>query len=217
MRLVIVRHGETEWSLSGRHTGTTDLALTANGRREAVALSPVLHSVLHGQCSAVVSSPRRRATETAALALPEHPASVDPLIAEFNYGDFEGLTTKAIRSLLPDWDIWRDGCPGGESIADAGRRADEFLRTYSQGDSWPVVVFTHGHFSRILAARALGLAPECGRLFATATASVSVIKDDRGERCIGLWNASPALLDDTTGVTDHLGTPGLDPLPPVVN
>lgn len=194
MRLIIVRHGETEWTLNGRHTGATDLPLTANGRREASSLTSLLARVLAGQRPMVVSSPRKRATETAALALPERSPTIDPSVAEYNYGDYEGLTSEQIRRLAPGWDIWRDGCPHGESTADVGARADDFLRATVEECAEPVLVFTHGHFSRILAARALELGPDCGRLFTSETASVSVIEDHRGERSIALWNVGPGLL-----------------------
>lgn len=210
MQLVIVRHGETDWTLTGRYTGITDVGLTANGRREAASMSRLLQCVLHGQRAVLVSSPSRRATETAALALPEHRVIVDPLVAEYDYGEFEGLTAQQIRRQAPGWDIWRDGCPGGESTEDVGRRADEFLHTHAKDGPRSVVV-THGHFSRILAARALGLAPEYGRLFASATASVSLIEDHHGERCVGLWNADAALLADTD---DAPTRPGPDVLVP---
>jgi broad specificity phosphatase PhoE len=193
MRLIIVRHGETDWTLAGRHTGATDVPLTANGYRQASALPLLLEHILRGQRPVVVSSPRRRATETATLALPECQLAIDPLVAEYDYGDDEGLTALQIRHLAPGWDIWCDGCPGGESTADVGRRADAFLHKHTDNGTQPVVV-THGHFSRILTARALGLAPEYGRLFASATATVSLIEDHHGERCVGLWNADAALL-----------------------
>ncbi len=212
MRLVIVRHGETDWTLAGRYTGTTDVGLTANGRQQAAALPSLLRRVLHGQRPVLVSSPRQRATETAALALPAHRTVVDPLVAEYDYGDYEGLTAEQIRQLAPGWDIWRDGCPDGESTADVGRRADAFLRAHASSGTRPVVVVTHGHFSRILAARALRLAPEYGRLFASATAAVSLIEDHHGERCVGLWNADAALLADATDRTAHPGGPRADPL-----
>jgi broad specificity phosphatase PhoE len=215
MRLVIVRHGETDWTVAGRYTGSTDVALTTNGRLQAASLRSLLERVLQGQRAALVSSPRRRATETAALALPALRMTVDPLVAEYDYGDYEGLTTQQIRHLEPGWDIWRNGCPDGESTAEVGQRADAFLGAHDGNDSQPVVVVTHGHFSRILAARALGLAPEYGRLFASATAAVSLIEDHHGERCIGLWNADTALLADTADHPLQLGEPGPDPLVPV--
>jgi broad specificity phosphatase PhoE len=151
------------------------------------------------------SSPRRRATGTAVIALPGHYATIDPLLGEYDYGDYEGLTAEQIAQLAPDWDIWRDGCPNGESTADVGQRADAFLHSHASSSTHPVVVVTHGHFSRILAARALGLAPEFGRLFASSTAAVSLIEDHHGERCVGLWNLEAALLADATDPTAHLG------------
>ena len=195
MKLIIVRHGETDWALSGRHTGATDVPLTVNGRRQAASLPSLIGNTVSGQSPLVVSSPSRRATETAALALPDRHATVEPLVAEYDYGDYEGLTTEEIRLLSPGWEIWRNGCPRGESTDDVGTRADTFLDAYVESNIAPVVVVTHGHFSRILAARALGLAAEYGRLFASDTASVSMIEDYHGERCIRLWNADTALLD----------------------
>ncbi len=194
MRLIIVRHGETEWSLSGQHTGKTDLPLTANGRAEASQVASLVAHVLQGQKPTVVTSPRQRAVETTALALPGLPAIIEPLAAEYDYGDYEGLTTEQIRELAPGWVLWDDGCPGGESVADVGKRADAVLSAHAENHSEPIVIVTHGHFSRILAARALGLPPEQGRLFSSDTASISIVEDHHGERCIGLWNAHPSLL-----------------------
>ena len=195
MKLVIIRHGGTEWTLSGRYTGTTDLPLTRHGCGQAALLAPLVERVLSGDGARAFTSPRRRATATAALALPARPITVDPLVAEYHYGDYEGLTDDQIRQLAPGWDIWRDGCPNGESTDDVGMRADAFLDAHVVRCDEPVVVFTHGHFSRILAARALGLAADNGRLFASVTASISVIEDYHGERCIGRWNVDAALLD----------------------
>ena len=195
MRLIIVRHGETDWTLAGRYTGATDVLLTANGRREATSLALLLEHILGGQSPVMVSSPRQRATETAALALPDGHFAVDPLVAEYDYGDYEVLAVEQIRRLAPGWDIWRDGCPHGESTGDVGTRADVFLRTRVENCAGPLIVVTHGHFSRILAARTLGLAPEYGRLFASVPAAVSLIEDHHGDRCLGLWNADAALLE----------------------
>jgi probable phosphoglycerate mutase len=195
MELVIVRHGETEWTMTGQFTGSTEQQLTPNGRREASLLRGMLGGVLRGRAPVVYSSPRRRALDTARLVLPDEEIIVDPLLAELDYGIYEGLTPEQVRDMRPGWDIWVDGCPGGESVADAGSRAERFLvARASRSDQGPVVVISHGHFSRILAARALGLSADEGRLFASATASVSVVGDDHGERCIGLWNASPILM-----------------------
>jgi broad specificity phosphatase PhoE len=196
MKLVIIRHGGTEWSRSGRYTGITDLPLTEQGAREAAALAPLVERMLCGDGARVFSSPRLRATATAALALPGWSFTVDPLVAEYDYGDYEGLTDTEIRGRAPGWDIWRDGCSGGESTEAVGMRADVFLDAHVVASIVPVVVVTHGHFSRILAARALGLPAANGRLFASVTASVSVIEDYHGQRCIGQWNVGAVLPDD---------------------
>ncbi len=196
MKLVIVRHGDTEWTVSRRYTGTTDLSLTSHGQRQVTALAPLVERVLSGQNSLAFSSALRRATATAALALPGRPMTVSPLVAEYQYGDYEGLTEEQIRRSAPGWDIWRDGCPHGESTGDVGARADAFLDAHVLNCTETVVVVTHGHFSRILAARSLGLPADNGRLFASITASISVIEDYHGERCIGRWNVDAALLVD---------------------
>ena len=188
VELILIRHGETAWSLSGQHTGVTDLPLTAHGCTEAGALAPVVSKLLAGRTPVLVCSPRRRAVETAALALPGVAPLVDERVAEYTYGDYEGLTSQQIHQGRPDWDIWRDGCPHGESTEQVGERADSFLAEHGDVPQ-PLVVVTHGHFSRILAARALGLAPAQGRLLASVTASASVVEDRQGERCIALWNA----------------------------
>jgi broad specificity phosphatase PhoE len=205
VELIIVRHGETEWTISGQYTGTTDLTLTANGRRQAASLGPLLDSALDGRNAAVYSSPRQRALETATLAFPDTEPVVEPLLAEYDYGAYEGLTADQISTLSPGWNIWDDGCPGGESTDQVGSRADVFLRSYVDGSLEPVVVISHGHFSRVLAARALGQSAATGRLFAIATASVSVITDDHDERCISLWNVSADLVNDVLARTRTAG------------
>ncbi|ORI20434.1 hypothetical protein BJD99_02920 [Rhodococcus sp. 1163] len=194
MKLIIIRHGETEWTVHRRYTGSTDLDLTPHGRGQASALAPLIDRMLSGHSARAISSPLGRATETAALALPGWPVTVDPLVSEYDYGDYEGLTKTQIDSLAPSWDIWRDGCAHGESTEAVGKRADSFLDAQPGTGDEAVVVVTHGHFSRILAARALGLTPESGRLFASITASISVIEDYHGERCVGRWNVDAALL-----------------------
>lgn len=168
--------------------------LTADGRRQAASLQALLHRVLHGQRAVAFCSPWRRAIDTAALALPSCRVIVEPLVAEHDYGYHEGLTAEEIRRRAPGWDIWRDGCPGGQSTTDVGRRADEFLHDYTENGVQPVVVVTHERFSQILAARALRLAPEEGRLLASEEGSVSVIEDHHGERCVGFWNADAVML-----------------------
>jgi broad specificity phosphatase PhoE len=208
MELIIVRHGETDWTLSGQYTGVTDLPLTPNGRRQADGLPRLAARILDGQNPVVYSSPRRRAIDTAQLAFPDRRVTPEPLLVEYDYGDYEGLTTEQITKQQPGWDIWRDGCPNGESTDEVGARADTFLRRAIGVSTNPtVVVVTHGHFSRVLAAVSLGLAARRGQLFASDTASISVIGDHHGKRCIQLWNMTvdPADTHNRTQLssTDH--------------
>ena len=194
MHLLLIRHGETLWSREGRHTGNTDLPLLEEGRAEARALAPLLARALEGFAPpAVFTSPLRRAAETAALAAPGLPATPSELLREMNYGAYEGLTRAEIRGRHPGWGLWRDGCEGGEDPRDVGARADAFLAEHGQGPG-PVVVFSHGHLIRILAARALGLDCTFGRLFQLAPASLSVIRDEHEAPAIALWNLTPASL-----------------------
>ena len=200
MELIIVRHGETEWTISGQHTGLTDLPLTPNGRRQAARLQPLAARILDDQSPVVYTCPRRRSVDTAELAFPARPAALEPLLAEYDYGDYGGLTSAQITDQRPGWDIWRDGCPHGESTDEVGARADTFLRQTVGTSPHTIVVVTHGHFSRILAASALGLAARQGQLFASDTASISVIGDHHAKRCIQLWNmtAEPADIHGRT-------------------
>ncbi len=193
MELIIVRHGETDWTLTGRYTRTTDIGLTDSGRHEAASLRPLLDVALRGRRAAVYTSPMRRALDTAALALTDAHATVDPLLAEFDYGAYEGLAPAEIDAVNSGWDTWRDGCPDGEQTAAVGARADAFLRDTVHAAPGLVVVFSHGHTSRILAARALGLEAAGGHIFASATASVSTVADYHGERCIKQWSVTADL------------------------
>jgi broad specificity phosphatase PhoE len=181
--LWLVRHGETEWTVSKQHTGRTDLPLTREGERRALALEPVLAGHAF---AAVFTSPLQRARRTAALAGFED-AVVDDQLVEVNYGDYEGRTSADIRKERRDWSLWRDGSPGGESIEDVGRRADEVLARLSAVDG-DVLLFGHGHFSRVLGARLLGLPPSEGRLLILGPASVSVISHENDQRAIEHWN-----------------------------
>ncbi len=187
-RFVIVRHGETEWSASGQHTGSTDIALTARGREAASRLGGLLGElgVAPAMC---LSSPRARAVETARLAGLGDGLVTDDRLAELDYGDYEGRTTVDIRAERPDWDLFRDGCPGGETIEAAGRRADDLLASLApeEGDG-DVALAGHGHFSRILAARYLRLPAEQARHFALGTASLSLLGHEHEWRCLLLWN-----------------------------
>ena len=192
MRLILVRHGATTWSRSGQHTGRTDLRLTAEGLEEARDAAPMLATVLErfGGALRVVSSPLQRALATAEVMLPGESGEVDDDLAELDYGRYEGLTKEQIRAERPDWDIWRDGCPGGETVDDVGRRADRFLARIIE-DTSTVVAFSHGHTLRIVAARALGLVAAEGRRFLADTASISVVEAGEEEAAVRLWNLSP--------------------------
>ena len=187
--LWLVRHGETEWTVSKKHTGRTDIPLTPAGEQAARGLEPVLaeHSF-----AAVFTSPFQRARQTAALAGFED-AEVDDDLHELDYGEYEGRTSAEIREDRPDWLLWRDGSPGGESMDEAGRRADGVLARLEaiEGD---VLLFGHGHFSRVLGARSLGLPPSEGRLLMLGPGSISVIGHEHGARAIRTWNSYPARM-----------------------
>lgn len=188
MELIIVRHGETEWTLSGQHTGVTEIPLTAAGEREAEGIGPILLRLLGDRDPVVFTSPRHRAVETAKLSMPDFDFTVEPLLSEFDLGRYEGLTLREIQTLAPGWDIWSDGCPGGETTAAVAARADEFLARRAGSAERPVIAVTHGHFAPILAARVLRRPAEDGSMFAISTASVSVVKDHHGRRSLYLWN-----------------------------
>jgi broad specificity phosphatase PhoE len=172
-RLVLLRHGETEWSRSGRHTGRTDLDLTEHGREQAkMAAEALAH--LHLDNPYVVSSPRKRAVLTAELAGLKVD-EVTPLLAEWDYGAYEGLTTHDIRARVPCWFLWTDGCEGGESVEQVGERADKAVALALQHmESRDVVFVGHGHFSRAVIARWLELPVSEGARFAMPAASLAV-------------------------------------------
>jgi probable phosphoglycerate mutase len=183
--IVLVRHGETKWTLSGQHTSFTDVELTDGGRRAAEALATVLAA---WSFVAVLTSPRRRARETCELAGLGDRARVVADLAEWNYGEYEGKTTAEIREHRPGWSLWRDGAPGGETAADAGARADRVLSELRALDG-DAVVFSHGHFLRVLAARWVGLPPEDGgRLGALAPAALGVLGHERESDVLAVWN-----------------------------
>jgi broad specificity phosphatase PhoE len=182
----LVRHGETEWSLSGRHTGRSDIPLTPNGEEAARKLAPRLEG---RSFSAVWSSPSQRARNTCRLAGFEAGAAVKADLAEWDYGAYEGITTKEVLAGRPGWQLFRDGCPNGEAAADVGARADNIVAQLREVDS-PILIFSSSHFLRVLAARWLGLPPEDGARFILDTASVSVLgyEHDRTEPVIRRWN-----------------------------
>jgi broad specificity phosphatase PhoE len=182
----LVRHGETEWSASGRHTGRTDIPLTEEGERRARGLS---HRLKGAAFDRVFTSPLQRAARTCALAGFGDRAVVDADLLEWNYGDYEGRTTQDIQASHPGWRLFRDGCPNGESAADVGARADRVIARLRAADD-RAILFSSGHILRVLAARWLSLEPSEGRLFMLGTASVSVLgyEHDKGEPAVQLWN-----------------------------
>jgi probable phosphoglycerate mutase len=190
--LLLVRHGETEWSRSGQHTSHTDLPLTAHGEEQAKSIAPLLS----GRTFALaLTSPLHRAVRTAELAGVTG-AVPEPDLHEWDYGAYEGITTAEIHTTRPAWDLWTDGVPPGpdghpgESPEEVGRRADRVLARVDaalahDGD---VVLVAHGHFLRVLTARRLGLAPAQGRLFQLATGTVSRLSTEHGRPVVAEWN-----------------------------
>ncbi|CAA9230318.1 MAG: Fructose-1,6-bisphosphatase, Mycobacterial type SUP1; Sugar phosphatase SUP1 [uncultured Corynebacteriales bacterium] len=194
--LCVVRHGETEWSRSGRHTSVTDVPLTAMGERQARALTPLLAGV----CPATVfTSPRSRARRTAELAGLTESCTVEVLddLAEWAYGEYEGVTTPQIRTTDPDWTVWTGHTPGGETAEQVGARADRVLdRVRAALATGPVVTVGHGHFSRVLAARWLGLPVEAGAMFVLGPASPCLLGSEHGRPAVHRWNVpNPAERD----------------------
>ncbi|PDV88863.1 histidine phosphatase family protein [Rhizobium sp. H4] len=184
--IYLVRHGETEWSRSGRHTGRSDIPLTEVGEAAARKLAERLsdHSF-----AAVWSSPSARARKTCALAGVGSGAVIREDLAEWDYGAYEGITTKEILAGRPGWQLFRDGCPNGETPADVGARADAVVEALRQAAA-PILIFSSSHFLRVLAARWLGLPPEGGAHFVLDTATISVLgyEHDLTEPVIRRWN-----------------------------
>ena len=180
-----IRHGETEWSLNGRHTGSTDIPLTENGRRLAERLRAVLSKE---RFCRVLVSPMCRARETCELAGLGNRAVIDPELAEWNYGNYEGLTPEQIHQKAPGWLIFRDGCPRGEAPEQIGARVDRVIaRTRAlEGD---VALFAHGHVLRVLVARWIGLPPAAGEHFLLDPATFSVLGYYREIPAVRVWNA----------------------------
>jgi broad specificity phosphatase PhoE len=183
--IVLVRHGETEWSRTLRHTGRTDVPLTERGRDEARELRPELAG---REYERVLASPLERARETCRLAGLDGRAEPCDALLEWDYGEYEGITTAEIRKGRPDWFLWRDGCPGGEMAADVGARVDPLVATL-RGVKGDAALFAHGHLLRVLAARWLGLGPEAGALLALSTGTLSVLGWEREVAVIRRWNA----------------------------
>jgi broad specificity phosphatase PhoE len=182
----LARHGETAWSLSGQHTGLTDLPLTAAGEDDARSLGERLRKLVAAR---VFTSPLQRAQHTCDLIALCVPAQVDPDLVEWNYGDYEGLRTAEIHVDRPGWNIFRDGCPGGESPEDVMARAHRVIRRL-RSDTGNVIVFSSGHFLRVLASGWIGLDVRAGGLLILSTASLSALGYERNqhEPVIRLWN-----------------------------
>ena len=187
-RVLLARHGQTAWSLSGQHTGLTDLPLTAVGEAEARTLVPRLQA---GRFARVLCSPLQRAWHTCELAGFGTRAERDARLVEWDYGDYEGLTSAQILAQRPDWQLFRDGCPGGESVAQVAARADSLVQTLRSADGdGDVLLFSSGHFLRMLAVRWLGLEPGAGALLGIDTASLGMLGYEHRlqQPVIRLWN-----------------------------
>lgn len=186
--IYLARHGETAWSLSGQHTGLTDLPLTDRGEQNARRLGERLKGLSFAR---IFSSPLQRASRTCELAGFGPAAENDADLVEWNYGRYEGLRTKEILAQSADWQLFRDGCPGGESVADAGARADRVVARLRAIDG-NVLLFSSAHFLRVLTARWLGLAPFAGSYFILSTASLSILGYEHSlqEPVIRLWNCA---------------------------
>jgi probable phosphoglycerate mutase len=185
-QLWLVRHGETEWSISGQHTGRTDIPLTHKGEQNAIAVGKYLKS---RSFAVVLTSPLLRARETCRLAGFGETAKEDPNLQEWDYGEYEGRTTNDIRKVRPDWSLWKDGVPDGETIEQVAARAQAVIDSVieSPGD---VLLFAHGHILRILCCCWLGLPPADGRLFMLGTGAVSTLGYERENRVITRLNVS---------------------------
>jgi probable phosphoglycerate mutase len=181
----VLRHGATEWSVAGRHTGRTDLPLTDEGRAQARAVGRVLD---HRRFARVLVSPLRRARQTCELAGYADQAELTDDLREFDYGDLEGLTTSQIRVSAPGWTVWTGPCPGGETLADVGARVDRVIATVRAVDG-PVALFAHGHVLRVLTARWCELEPVEGRRFPLDTGTVGILGYEHGFPGVRRWNS----------------------------
>jgi probable phosphoglycerate mutase len=193
--VLLIRHGETEWSVSGRHTGVSDIPLTDSGRQVAARWKPILAP---RSFALVLTSPLRRARQTCELAGLGGEAQIDADLIEWNYGSYEGLTPGQIRAERPDWLVFRDGAPGGETPEQVGARVDRVIARVraAPGDA---ALFAHGHVLRVLGARWLGLDATCGSHFLLETATASVVSSYHGIPSIKRWNAPLIVTDASSG------------------
>src|SRR5215467_3663617 len=198
MSLFAIRHGETAWSLSGQHTGTTDIPLTDNGRRLAQRMRPVLAT---DAFELVLCSPMQRARETSELAGLGEKAIIDSDLVEWTYGEYEGLTPQQIDEMAPGWLIFRDGCPGGETPEQVGARMDRVIAR-SRAVGGDVALFAHGHVLRVFAARWIGLPPGAGEHFLLDTSTLSVLGYYRDVPAVRMWNGP------LTDLGAHIATDG---------
>lgn len=193
LSLYFFRHGQTAWSLSGQHTGKSDIPLTAQGEDEARALRPWVQQI---EFSLVLTSPRIRARRTCELVGLGDSVEIEPDLAEWDYGDYEGIRSADIRKERPQWNIFSDGCPNGEMPAQVSERVDRLITRLSS-KSGNIALFSHGHLGLALAARWIGLAIEQGRHLQLSTASLSILSSTPSypvTRVISLWNATPGRL-----------------------
>ena len=184
MNVFAIRHGETEWSLSGKHIGTTDIPLTDHGRRLAERMRPILARNFSGLA---LWSPMQRARETCELAGFGQNMIVDPDLVEWDYGAYEGLTPKEIHELAPGWLIFRDGCPGGETPEQVGARVDRVI-AHTRALDRDILLFAHGHVLRVLAARWIGLVPGGGQHFLLDTGTLCVLSYYHDVPAVRIWN-----------------------------
>lgn len=192
----LARHGETEWTVSRRHTGSTDIPLTDRGREQARSLGSSFEDI---EFDLVLSSPASRAIETAGLAGLQ--PVIEPRLHEWDYGEYEGLTTAEIQVERPDWFLFRDGCPGGEDPTGIGQRLEPLLDELRARDGQRIVLFGHAHCFRALAGCWLGLGAESGRALTLGTASLSVMGVEHGRAAIVHWNTLPLVKAPTPATT----------------
>lgn len=187
LEIYLCRHGETEWTLSGQHTGLTDIPLTTKGEEQARLLGERLKGVNFVK---VLSSPLQRATKTCEMAGFGDQMEIDPNLVEWNYGDYEGITTKEIREKIPDWTIFSHGVPHGETIEQVSKRADRVIKRVLP-EQGKVLIFSSGHISRVLGTRWIELPGIEARCFLLSVASISILGFEREKRAISSWNNQP--------------------------